>query len=440
MNSATFITCEGPPTLEINSGYLAWDDPFVWHAITHLARATPSLSIIEIVDYESPDFFLFKFDAPSLAPKVFEGPPGHLTFTSSPTAYKHYLHRFGRVLEEVPSVAVLCVKSDENDHDFIVDTGGILQSPKWAVAAAEGQVTALLSLRSNATLRELSLSGFYGCRLAFPAPDGGSWIQPGVDSFAQAYLALVKANRALKKIELGNLAQWCRPTSDDRPSLPDDAATIFSESSITRFPLRYVTLGPADDAFLTSAIAHSRNLVRLSISGCDFNDRQAQVLAAALSQAGTSCPLKELLVEDMIPLMTDDGLLHFADIIPQCGLTHLTITLNEIDGENRFGIQSFRDVGDRLPTASGLAAVLRGLELNTTLRHLVISPVSPCGHFKEFAGKDYDGPESLVSGALLPGIKRELDINADPEKRALTNNITAIYIHMSLQSPRSLSQ
>lgn len=180
--------------------------------------------------------------------------------------------------------------------------------------------------------------------------------------------------------------------------------------------------------------------MRLSISGCDFNDRQAQVLAAALSQAGTSCPLKELLVEDMIPLMTDDGLLHFADIIPQCGLTHLTITLNEIDGENRFGIQSFRDVGDRLPTASGLAAVLRGLELNTTLRHLVISPVSPCGHFKEFAGKDYDGPESLVSGALLPGIKRELDINADPEKRALTNNITAIYIHMSLQSPRSLSQ
>ena len=374
----TAIKFADPPSVEIESAFMVWDSPSIWEAVTHLAQGTATLSILE-----NPDGQQLTFSRPSVAPNFAPDAkcvPGFgRPYRIAGLAYRHYLLRIFQVVEEAPSLRVLTVKSRESNAGMIE---GAQPDPRWAVAAAEGLATLLLSLRSNATLQTLSLSGFYGRRLAFPAPYGGSWIQPGVDSFARAYLALVKANRTLKNIELGHLAGWCRPTSDGRPSLPSEAATIFSESSVTHLALRYVTLGPADDAFFTSAVAHSRNLVRLSISGCDFDDRQAQALAAALSggAGGSSCPLKEVLIQDTMPYMTDAGLLHFADSLPKCGLTKLTIKMNDVDGE---GFED-HEFDDHSPTTKGLAAILRGLELNVTLRHLDVSPVQHCIRLTEF--------------------------------------------------------
>ena len=235
-----------------------------------------------------------------------------------------------------------------------------------------------------------------------------------MDSFAQAFLGLVKANRALKKVEIGHLAQWCK-----EDALPADAAVTFAESSVTQFALHYVTLAPTDALFFTSLAAHSRTLTHLRFSGCKFDDRMAKALAAGLSQSSS---LKELFINDFDPRMTDDGALCFADAIPGCGLETLRIQLDGADGIENEGYSSDLEFGMHPAeiTTKGLAALSCALEKNTTLRVFEVSPIAPIAGLSEDMVEDSNDADFINAGAnsaLLRNIKKkELAINADPQK------------------------
>ena len=400
--------------ISINSEWLAWDDPPLWDAVSRLARSTTHLSIEELIIGNAEDVIRFggALVAPTLVPcsAALFGTDQH-TYASSPAAYKHYLHHLARVIEEAPTLVKLRVRSDYTDFE---DEGHPRVNPRWVVAAAEGLVTLLLSLRGNASLEELSLEGFYDRRLPFPAPAGGSWMEPGVNSFARAYLALVKANHSLKKVVLGKLAEWCKVPDRYHPRrLPSNAATIFSESSVTDLTLSNVNLRFEDGLFFTYALTHSSHLARLCLSHCGFTDGLAQPLAAALAAPSS---LRELIIEDWEPKMTDKGVLYFADVIPKCSLVKLFITLDVVDGLENEEV----DEGDAVNvTPKSLLAVLRGLELNITLRHLALSPVTPFKYYSDESSFDenYTAARKAITAAR-GAIEEELVVNADPEQRA----------------------
>ena len=405
--------------------FIAWDDPSLWGAVSRLAQGVPRISIEETI--ATPETSLhIRFGGPAVAPKLISaaGPvkffgTDQRVYTSSPAAYKHYLHNLARVIDGAPSLSALWVKSDRFD---IETTGHVDFNPVWPTVAAEGLATLLLSLGrgNNHSLKELYLTGFYGRRLSFPAPSGGSWMEPGANSFARAYLALLESNRSIEKVTFGNLVEWCKRFPKNKahpnrqPTLPSNAAAIFSRSVITHFALEGITLHRSDGPFFAAAIAHSRRLVCLRLSGCALNDRLAKKIAAALCSPSS---LRELLIEDHRPYMTDAGVIAFADAIPKCSLTALSIELSSVDGLDNKEID-FYDV-DITPT--GLGAVLRGLEENVTLRRLVVSPVSPVKSLIE----DLDGGDPAaqnmnegVDTSLLKGITLELGINSNPEQRA----------------------
>ena len=409
--------------------------------MTRLAKVTANLSIEDfLVRLEGIHFF---FDGPVLAPTLVPGSEASrsvsgdgadsATYASAETSYKHYLHNVIRVLEEAESLVALRVHSGSDSDDEAMEgddvddlPAGVV--PRWAAAAAEGLATLLASLQSNPALEELHFLGSYGRRLAFPAPDGGSWVEPGIDSFGRAFLSLLHLNPWLKKVSIGHLAEWCRPSPGgdpgdpgQRPPLPADAEVIFSESGLTDLAFVNVTLHPADDSFFSSVVAHSGQLACLSIRGCKFNDG----LVAALVGALPACPsLRELRIEDWPRgKMTDEAFKAFGRALPKCRLETLVI----YDGDGTKGVAR----GDELNICSheGLVAVLEGLEDNTTLCTLDISPVEPC-HF--LLGELYAGPgarprsrqkwasakiESMEKD-LEASIAKELAINADPEKRA----------------------
>ena len=402
--------------LEIDSSYLIWDDPSVWHAITRLTQTTTGLSIDDDDEPRFVDSIRFSAPGPVVPPRLILGSgasavPAQRAYESAPGAYKHYLHNVSQLIEEAPSLCSISVtsKGDFND-DYNVDA-------RWTASAAEGLATLLLSLRSaGPALKEVTLSGSFGRRLAFPAPEGGSWMEPGVDSFAQAYMALVKANRALEEIEIANLAEWCKPSEHGRPSFPADAAATFSESSVAHLSMQNVTLHPSDDLFFASIGAHSRKLTRLHISGCAFGDSHAKALAGGLSE-GRGAPLKELHIDDWDQHMTDDGILCFADMIPQCGLEELCVELDQGDeGPSE-------ECYDNAITTKGLAALFRALEMNTTLRVLEVSPIKNIPRLEDDVYEGWGEAVTInrrVNPVLLRSIKKELANNADPEKRVHT--------------------
>ena len=319
--------------LDIDSAYLIWDDPSIWNAVTGLSQGIPSLSIAvqgrhrDAAGHASNSI---RFSAPGavVPPRLIWMDKAPMrrrrprrTYESAPGAYKHYLHNMAQVIEGAPSLRSIGVMNKVSKSDYDVDA-------RWTASAAEALASLLLSLRSaGPALKEVTLRGFFGRRLAFPAPEGGSWVEPDVDSFAQAYMALVKANQTLEEIELGHLAEWCKPSERGRPSLPADAAATFSDSSVTHLCLEDITLHPSDSRFFASLGAHSRRLTRLRVSGCDFNDDHVKALAGALSE-GRGAPLKELVIEVWRrSKMTDVGVLCFADILPTCGLEELLIEI-----------------------------------------------------------------------------------------------------------------
>ena len=166
--SPLLAPCSGaPPAIEIDSAYVIWGDPAIWGAVARLARAR---GVLRLTFEEEPR----EIDEDGPGYGDVENPVRFSTpgpFTSAPGAYKHYLHGIARLLEEAPSLASISVTTTVKDgdvSDFDVDA-------RWPASAAEGLATLLLSLRSaSPALKEVTLRGFYGRRLAFPAPDGGS--------------------------------------------------------------------------------------------------------------------------------------------------------------------------------------------------------------------------------------------------------------------------
>ena len=265
---------------------------------------------------------------------------------------------------------------------------------------------------------------------------------PGVDSFAREYMALVRANKVLKKIEVGHLEDWCKS-----PSLPSDSA-IFAESSVTHLTFESVTLSSVDFPFLKAVITHSRSLACLCLFDCNFDNRMSKVVADALSTPG--CALKELRVRDESPHVDHQGILVLAESIPKCGLEALDLSLDvpradEYDeGFEEEARHHWPHVYD-VDCATSLAAVLRALRRNTSLRHLHISPVAPeCICLRDDINASTEGirypgfaerkildakkKNDRLCKSVHSGIARELALNADPSKSECTCHSFTYYI------------
>ena len=207
----------------------------------------------------------------------------------------------------------------------------------------------------------------------------------------------------VRQVTLGHLAGWCKPlpeVSDPRHGRPSgsceasnisaplsgsialsaDAAAIFSRSSVTHFALEDVNLYPVDGEFFAAFVAHSRQLTCLRLWGCAVHDRLAERLAAGLP----SSSLKEVLIDDWRPHMTDRGVMCFADVLPKCRLETLAIEFNGVYCHgDRFDepewIANKDEPADQREihiTPKGLGALLRSLESSLTLRRLVVTKIS----------------------------------------------------------------
>ena len=155
----------GPPSIEIDSAYVIWDDPSLWRAVTHLAQGTPRLCIVErqntFTSFADQDAAAPPLLIPSSesGPVPVSDPPGSElesssepsgsasaahqgTYVPTPAAYTHYLRKVAELIEAAPSLAAFAVKTK---RDHLYDAA----DPRWPEEAAEAVVTLLLALRSN---------------------------------------------------------------------------------------------------------------------------------------------------------------------------------------------------------------------------------------------------------------------------------------------------